>query len=135
MVDTDVISYLHVQSGRHSDFEALLAGHLLAVSFATYAELLEVGYNARWGKPRMTVLRTTLARYVVLPYSAAVADTWAQTWPKVRGHLHGDGANDVWTAAVAASHEPPLPLVTNNLSDFQSIKAHLPAVELIHPDL
>lgn len=135
LVDTDVVSYIHAQSGRHADFETLLAGHLLAVSFITYAEVLGMGYSAGWGERRMTALRTTLAGYVVLPYSAAVADTWGRTWPKVRGHLHGGGANDMWSSAVAVSHEPPLPFVTNNLSDFQSIWAHLPTLRLVHPDL
>ncbi len=83
----------------------------------------------------MAGLRATLARYVALPYSADVADTWARTWPKVRGHLHGDGANDLWTAALAVAHQPSIPLVTNNWNDFQSIKEHLPQLEVVHPDL
>lgn len=135
VVDTDVVSYLHSQSGPHAEFEPLLAGHLLAVSFATYAEVLAMGRNAGWGERRMAALRATLARYVVVPSSADVAEMWAQTWPKVRGHLHGDGANDVWTAAVAVAHRPNLPLVTNNLNDYRSIKAHLPQLGLIHPRL
>ena len=135
MVDADVVSYVHAQSGRHGDFEQLLDGHLLVVSFATYAEVLARGFKAGLGTRRMDALRATLARYVVLPYSADVAETWAQVAPKVRGHLHAGGANDVWTAAAAVAHDPPLPVVTNNLTDFQSIQVHVPSLHLINPDL
>ena len=135
LVDTDVVSFVHAQSGRHADFEPLMAGRLLVVSFATYAEVLAHGYKAGLGSRRMDALRATLARYVVLPYSATVADVWAQTAPKVRGHLHAGGANDLWTAAAAVSYQPRLPVVTNNLTDFQAIQAHMPDLVLVHPDL
>jgi len=47
LVDTDILSYVHAQSGRYADFEPLLAGHLLAISFATYAEALGHGHHRR----------------------------------------------------------------------------------------
>lgn len=135
LVDTDVVSYVHAQSDRHGEFEPLLDGHLLVISFATYAEFLGRGVRARLGARRMDGLRATLSRYVVLPYSVQVAETWAQVAPSVRGHLHAGGANDLWTAASAAAHDPPLPVVTNNLSDFRAIHQHLPRLSLVHPDL
>lgn len=134
LVDTDVLSYVHAQSGRYADFEPLLAGHLLAISFATYAEALGHGHQAGLGSRRMDALRKTLARYVVLPYSADVAETWARLAPKVRGHLHAGGVNDLWTAAVAVAYQPQLPVVTNNLGDFRAIQIHLPDLVVIHPD-
>ena len=53
---------------------------------------------------------------------------------KYRGHLQRGGANDLWVAASALSADPPLPLATNNLSDFTKIAADNP-LQLIHPDL
>lgn len=142
LVDTDVVSFIHAQRGPRAgptvgEFEALITGHLLVVSFVTYAEALASGYAARLGQRRMNALHATLSRYVVLPSSAAAADHWAQIYPKVRGHVHGDAANDVWTAAVALGQDPPLPIVTNNLGDFQAIALHVPAqaLKLIHPAL
>lgn len=132
-MDTDVVRYVHAQSGPHADFEPLLRGHLPVVSFATYAEVLAHGHRAGLGSRRMDALRTTLSRYVVLPYSVAVAETWARVAPKVRGHPHGGGANDLWTAAAAVAHRPPLPVVTNNLVDFQAIQHHLRELVLVHP--
>nr|WP_157553835.1 hypothetical protein [Herbidospora sakaeratensis] len=53
---------------------------------------------------------------------------------KLQGHLKSGGANDLWTAACALSQSPPLPIVTQDLSDFQKISKHF-GVLLIHPDL
>lgn len=83
----------------------------------------------------MEALRETLSRYVVSPYTAEVAEVWARIAPKVRGHLHDGGSNDLWSAAAAVASQPPLPVVTNNLKDFQAIQQHLPNLVLIHPEL
>ena len=53
---------------------------------------------------------------------------------KYRGHLQRGGANDLWVAASALSADPPLPLATNNLSDFTKVAADHP-LRLVHPDL
>ena len=60
LVDTDVVSYWTVQSQRGEAFTELVAGHELAVSFATYGELLANGYRNRWGDRRMQMLQTRL---------------------------------------------------------------------------
>lgn len=135
VVDTDVFSYLRAGRGRHAEFAALLAGHVLTVSFATYGEALAGGYSAHLGERRMDALRATLGGFVVLPYSAAVVEAWAPLHAKLSGQLHRGGANDLWTAACALVQSPPLPVVTNNLHDFTAIAAAHPELQLIHPDL
>jgi predicted nucleic acid-binding protein len=56
-------------------------------------------------------------------------------YSRFRGQLKGDGINDMWVAACAVAQSPtPLPVVTGNLSDFQTIARHFP-LQLIHPDL
>ena len=47
--------------------------------------------------------------------------------------LKGEGINDLWVAACCLVHE--LPLVTNNLSDFQTIAGEFAGLRLLHPDL
>lgn len=133
LVDTDVFSYLYAKAGRYDDFAPLLEGRLLCMSFATYAEALGVGYQKGWGQRAMADLRKALRRYVVLPYDNLVAEKWAPMHVKVSGHLHKGGCNDLWTAACALAQPKPLPVVTNNLTDFQSIAAHFP-LQLVHPD-
>ncbi len=136
LVDTDVISYWVVGAPAAAEFEALTIGRELAISFATYGEeLLAVGHRARWGDRRMEDLRDRIRGFVVLPYSAGVAEIWARMHAKLSGHLHRGGTNDLWTAACAAAITPRLPVVTNNLKDFQTIAAAFPDLRLVHPDL
>ena len=118
LVDTDVFSYLFAEHERYVPFKPLLQGHLLCMSFASYAEALCLGYQRGWGSVRMAKLRTALRYYVILPYDDAVAEHWAPMHVKIRGHLHNGGTNDLWTAACALAQPRPLPIVTNNLNDF-----------------
>ncbi len=135
LIDTDVVSYWTVQSPLGSDFAALAAGREKAISFATYGELLANGHHAKWGTPRMQRLQTHLATFVVIPYDVQVVEYWAEMHAKLSGHLQKGGTNDLWTAACALSLSPPLPIVTNNLSDFRTIATAFPAVQLVHPSL
>lgn len=135
LVDTDVVSYWTAQSPVGSPFATLAGGHELAVSYATYGELLANGHRNRWGERRMDVLRQHLKGFVVIPYDEQVVDIWAKMHAKLSGHLHKGGTNDLWTAACALSLDPRLPIVTNNLGDFQTIAAAFPELALVHPSL
>ena len=135
LVDTDVVSYWTAKSYHGDAFMPLVAGHELAVSFATYGELLANGHRARWGNRRLDVLRARLRQFVVIPYNDKVVDTWARMHAKLAGHLHKGGTNDLWTAACALSLTPSLPIVTNNLSDFQTIAAAFEDLKVVHPSL
>ncbi len=135
VVDTDVFSYLRTSRGRHLEFANLINGHVLTLSFATYAEVLAGGYKANLGQRRMDELRRALSGFVVLPYNRAVAEVWAPLHAKLSGHLHNGGANDLWTAACALVQSPPLPVVTNNLNDYLAVAAQEPGLRLVHPDL
>jgi predicted nucleic acid-binding protein len=134
LVDTDVFSYLYSAKDRCESFRPLLRGHLLCMSFATYGEAMCLGHQRRWGETRMNELRQALRQFVVLPYDNVVAERWAPMHVKLRGHLHDGGTNDLWTAACAMAQPQPLPIVTNNLSDFLAIAEHFP-LRLVHPDL
>jgi len=135
VVDTDIFSYLRTRRGRYAEFAQLLTGHVLTVSFATYGEVLAGGYRAGLGPRRMEDLRAVLGGFVVLPYTSAVVEAWAPLHAKLFGQLHRGGANDLWTAACALAQSPPLPVVTNNLTDFRAVAAAQPDLHLVHPDL
>lgn len=134
LIDTDVFSYVYSAKDRYESFRPLLQGHLLCMSFTTYGEALGIGHQRRWGETRMNELREALRQFVVLPYDNVVAEHWAPMHVKLRGHLHDGGTNDLWTAACAMAQPRPLPVVTNNLTDFLSIAEHFP-LQLVHPDL
>lgn len=134
LIDTDVFSYGYRRRGPYEAFEALTAGHPLALSFATVGELLAGAQSKGMSPTTATKLRAVVARYVVLPYNERVTELWATLSAKLSGHLHRGGANDMWTAACALALPQPIPIVTNNLTDFGHIKTVCPALVIVHPD-
>lgn len=134
LVDTDVATWLLVDSDRASTWKPLLRGHLLAISFANVGELLALPISRNWGESRTRdwteAIRST---FVVVPFSAAVAELWAPLHVRYRGHLHKGGTNDLWVAATALAADPQLPVATNNVGDFQHVAADYP-LRLVYPD-
>ena len=134
LVDTDVFSWIAWSRDRHAEFGALVKGHVLALSFATVAELRAGAIIANWREPRKKRLEELIASYVVVPVTDRVTREWAAIYKEFRSQLRGDGINDMWTAACALAQDPPLPVATGNLSDFARVATKFP-LQLIHPDL
>ena len=135
VVDTDVFSFLYGRRGRHGEFRPLVDGHLLVVSFATVGELRAGVMKAKWGEDRRQRLERVLREnYLVLTATDAVVEQYAQLHARFTGRLKDGGVNDMWTAACALAQPEPVPIVTNNLSDFRTIAGEFPIV-LVHPDL
>jgi predicted nucleic acid-binding protein len=132
-VDTDAFSFIHMQKGRYVEFGALVAGHALAMPFPVVAELKAGAIHGKFGNVRLTALDSAIAACVVIPSDARVVDQWAALRAKLINQLKGEGINDLWVAACCLVHN--LPLVTNNLSDYQSIARVAPALQIIHPDV
>jgi predicted nucleic acid-binding protein len=130
-VDTDVFSFIRNGRGRHVEFEQLIAGHPLALPFAVVGEL-KAGAGGR-REPRRAALDSMIATCVVIPTDARVVNQWAELYSRFRGRLKDGGVNDLWIAACCLVHA--LPLVTNNLSDYQTIAGEFPDVRIVHPDL
>jgi len=134
LVDTDVATWLLTDADQVQAWRPLLEGHLLALSFANVGELLALPLAKSWGLRRRQQWANEMRRnFVVIPFSFAVAECWAPLHVKLRGHLHAQGANDLWVASTALASEPNLPVATNNRSDFDMIALEAP-LSLIHPE-
>ncbi len=134
-VDTDAFSFMYLRKAPHRAFRELVEGHLLVVSFATVGELRAGAIKARWGESRRDSLERVLREnYLVLTATDAVVESYAQLKARFTGRLKDGGVNDMWTAACALAQPEPVPIVTNNLSDFQAIAEEFP-LTLVHPDL
>ncbi len=133
LVDTDVFSYWYRHKGPYLAFRALADGHDLAMSFACVGEALAPTFVAGFPEATAALIRAALQRFVILPYDIGVVERYAEMALPLRDTMKGKGVNDLWTAACALSHR--LPLVTNNLSDFQQVATAFPALVLVHPDL
>jgi len=132
LVDTDVFSMVHYVKGRGADFEPLLLGHPLALSFAAVGELRAGAIKAGWGPKKLAEQQRFLKAYTVVPANSDVVDQYAPLHARLHATLKGGGVNDMWTAACALVLG--IPVVTNNLSDFDQIRSVAPSLVLVHPD-
>lgn len=132
-IDSDAFSFIHLKRGRHQEFATLVAGHPLAMPFCVVGELKVLGIRAKWGSRRREALDADIRACVVIPADPRVVDTWAELQARFLGRLKDGGVNDLWIAACCLVHD--LPLVTNNLSDFQTIASEFSDLQIVHPDL
>jgi tRNA(fMet)-specific endonuclease VapC len=117
LLDTNIVSYQMRGHTLAHAYRPILAGHVLAVSFMTVAELYEGARRAAWGASRLGALEAALRRYVVLPFDIDVCRRWADV--RVARRLQPISVDDAWIAATALAHG--IPLVTHNPVDFRDI--------------
>jgi predicted nucleic acid-binding protein len=132
-VDTDAFSAVHWGKGRREEFAALIAGHPLAMPFPVVGELKVGAIRARLGQKSLDELERAIGVCVVIPSDARVVEQWAAMRSRLISQLKGEGINDLWIAACCVVHG--VPLVTNNLADFERIATVASDLRLVHPDL
>lgn len=140
IVDTMIVSWLFVRSGKHAAFKpfvdhTLAAGHRILISFATLGEIRAWAHKLEWNSSRVAQLDLALKSYVVLPYDEVVTQHYGVLQAKLGDQLKKYGRNDMWTAACALSHAELPSILTDDLADFQRIQAEAPQLRLAHPDL
>lgn len=123
LLDTNIISYLLRGHTLADGYRPLLAGHVLATSFMTVAEMYEGARRAAWGARRLAALEAVFGGYVVLPYIMNLCRLWAEV--RVTRRLQPIAVDDAWIAASALAHG--IPLVTHNPADF----AGIPSLQVI----
>ncbi len=132
LIDTDVFSWVTWRRGRFAEFDALIEGHLLALSFATVGEL-RAGAAENFEAKRRATLEARIRQYVVLSATDAVTHWFGEIYARLHDRLKGGGVNDMWIAATALAQPEQLPIVTGNLTDFERIAAEFP-IGIVHPD-
>lgn len=80
LVDTDGFSWITWRRDRSTEFEALIEGHVLALSFATVGELRAGALIAEWGERRRRELEARIAQYVVLTATDPVTQRFASIY-------------------------------------------------------
>lgn len=139
LVDTNVVSWIALGEARSEEFRNLLAGHRTFISFVTLAEVKTFIALGVLVERRRSALLAALDDYTILPLETyALVSSWVTLRSATIAGATADDRerhqNDTWIAASALSADPPLPLATGNLRDFQPL-ADVSELKLIHPDL
>jgi tRNA(fMet)-specific endonuclease VapC len=121
VLDTDVVSFLFKGDSRAQSYIQDLHNRQWLVSFMTEAELEQWALLANWNAQRISLLRTFLQRFAVIPSSRDLVLKWAEVM--VAGRRSGRRIEnaDAWIAATALLYEAPL--LTHNKSDYLGVPA------------
>ena len=130
VVDTDVAWRLQ-RGNLPSEVATALVGSTLALTFVNVAELLVWAETRSWGARRRHELAAWLDATPVLPYSRAVAASWARLTAGARERGRPRPANDTWIAACGLAYD--LALATMNRPDFEDFEQHHGLVLLLPP--
>lgn len=119
LLDTDVVSFLLKGDSRANQYTFILQGNRLALSFMTVAELFQWAAVRNWGEKRVASLERSLTNYLIIPSDIEVCRIWGDLRAERQARGKVISPQDAWIAATAIRHN--LPLVTNNVKDFQGI--------------
>ena len=121
VLDTSVASLLHPrrrQSTLRLKYEGDMKGAMLAISFQTVAELWSWAEENRWGPALREGLQGFIQQFVFVPYTQALAQTWARVMTHTKRVGRRLEAGDAWIAASAVLYG--VPLLTND-KDFRDL--------------
>lgn len=119
VVDTDVVSFWQKGDSRGAAYDQILMGRTLVLSFQTVAELLRWAVEHRWSPSRRLALDAYLARFLVVPFTFALAREWAEVMAATRRAGRTLLAGDAWVAATARLYG--VPLATHNRRHFANV--------------
>lgn len=121
VLDTDVASAI-LRERLTDPLRSRLAGHSLAITFVTLAELTQWRVIRDWGPRRVATFEAWRHRVGLLPYDETVAIKWGE----IQGNAHLRGrprpVNDSWIAACCLAHG--VSLATFNTKDYADYAQH-----------
>jgi tRNA(fMet)-specific endonuclease VapC len=119
LLDTNIAIYLAKGHTLAERYRPQLEGHVLALSFATVAELFYTSRRSRAPEQTITFWSSMLPYYILLFPDLRTCEIWAQVAATCHDRGRPRQDNDLWIAATALRHR--LPLVTHNRRDFSDI--------------
>jgi tRNA(fMet)-specific endonuclease VapC len=120
LIDTNIVSFIHKKDSRAIQYDSILEGNQLAVSFVTVGELFEWATIRKWGTKRREQLELRLRSYLVIPVDIELCRVWGAIRAEQQAKGMPISTNDAWIAATARRHS--LALVTHNPKHFAGVE-------------
>jgi predicted nucleic acid-binding protein len=122
LLDTTVLTWLTDPRNPHPEWDPIVRGRTLVLSFVTVGEILHATLTGGWTAARMSSLETRLQAYPVIPGTVGVARKYAELRRRFFKQI---GDNDLWIAACALIQPEPVSIATGD-TDFDTIAAEFP---------
>lgn len=117
VIDTNILSFQLRDDPLWDDYQSLIGGCAVIVSFQTVGELLEGAERAKWGDGKLRKLEHALSRVLIHYPDRTTCDCWAHV--RVQRRRQPISTDDAWIAATALHLN--VELVTHNPVDFADI--------------
>jgi len=130
LLDTTVLTYLTDDRNPKPEWDEVIQGRTIVLSFVTVGEILHGTLRAGWSRKRIEAIEERLQRYPVIPGTIGVARKYAELRLAFFDQV---GENDLWMAACALAQPEPIDLATGD-SDFDLIADKFPLVVIRPPE-
>lgn len=122
LLDTTVLTYLTDPRNRHAEWDEIVRGRTLVLSFVTVGEILHATMTTGWSAARIADVEARLRAYPVIPGTIGVSRKYAELrrwyWKQI-------GENDLWIAACALAQTERVELATAD-GDYALIAERFP---------
>lgn len=122
LLDTTVLTYLTDPRNRHPEWDEIVHGRTLVLSFVTVGEILHATMTTGWKAARIADVEARLRAYPVIPGTIGVSRKYAELR---RWYWNQIGENDLWIAACALSQTERVELATAD-GDYALIAERFP---------
>ena len=128
LLDTTVLTYLTDPRNRHPEWDEIVRGRTLVLSFVTVGEILHATMTTGWNAARIADVEARLRAYPVIPGTIGVSRKYAELrrwyWKQI-------GENDLWIAACALAQTERVELATAD-GDYALIAERFP-LDMVAP--
>ena len=128
MLDTNVLTFLTDPRNPKPEWDEVIRGRTLVLSFVTVGEILHGTMKSGWSKKQIADVEARLGAYPVIPGTIGVSKKYAELR---RWFYKQVGENDLWIAACALMQPEPVSIATDD-RNFDAIATRFP-LDIVRP--
>ena len=128
MLDTNVLTFLTDPRNPKPEWDEVIRGRTLVLSFVTVGEILHATLSSGWSKKQIADVEARLGAYPVIPGTIGVSKKYAELR---RWFYKQVGENDLWIAACALMQPEPVSIATDD-RNFDAIATKFP-LDIVRP--